>query len=141
MTGQPMTQQQLFHDIYDVIMEMREETAYAKFSPVPEKIMNTIIYCYEKGFLFFNGKCLMMGKAYQPWYNDDTHATDILLYTRKEYRGQGLAVEALEAFFQWATAIGANDVKISQSTGITGTEFNKLANKFNLKKIGYVYNV
>lgn len=141
MTGQHMTSEQLYLDIYDCIMDMRLETAYKKLTPDPEKMKKIIRWCHENGFLYYDGKCLMLGKTFTPWYNNDVHASDILLYTRKEHRGKGLAAKAIDEFLKWAKDKGASDIKLSQSTGITASEFQALADKFNLKKVGEVYCV
>lgn len=131
----------IIQEVYDTIMQMRDETTYAKFKPNKEKIIASIEYCMNSGFLYFNGKCLMMGKSYTPWHGDELCACDVLLYTKAEYRGNGEATKAVEAFIDWAKSIGADDIKLGQTTGIKPEEFNNLAKRYGMKKIGETYHV
>jgi len=145
MTEQHTTQQLPYLDeIYQLILEMRKETAFIKMDideTTEEKIKATINWCYTNGFLYFCGECLMLGKIYTPWYNNQKHATDILLYTKKESRGKGLASKALSRFIEWAQDNEAHDITLSRSTAINKEEFKMLMTKHGLGKVGEIYSV
>lgn len=128
-------------EIFQFMLLMHEETKYSKFSVNKEKAKNQVAFCIDNGFCYFDKECLMLGKAFFPWLSDDLCAADVLLYTKAESRGKGLAKKAVKAYIEWAEKIGAIDIKIGQSTGTTEKEFNKLADSLGLKKIGALYNV
>jgi len=128
-------------DIYSTIMEMRDETIYNQFEPDEDKIKRFIDGVSKSGFLYFHDGCLMMGHIYQPWFNNDKCASDILLYTKKEHRGKGAAKRAIKTFISWAKNNGAKSISLSQSTGTNQSEFSELAASLNLIKTGAVYHV
>lgn len=127
--------------VFDFMLLMHEETRFSKFKVNKEKAMNQVRECLSNGFCDFNGECLMLGKAFKPWLSDDLCTSDILLYTKKGSRGKGLAKQAVERYLDWGKKIGAVDISLSQSTGITEKEFENLADSFGLKRIGALYNV
>lgn len=122
-------------------MDMRETTMYSQFEPDEDKIKKLILFCSEKGFLYLKDGCLMLGRTYTPWFNNDLCASDVLLYTIKESRGKGLATEAIKSFIDWAKNKGAVSISISQSTGTNREEFDKMSENLGLQKIGAVYHV
>jgi len=141
MTAQHSTQQQLSLDILEVILEMHKETVFSRLNPDFDKMLRSIESIIENGFVYYDGKCLFMGKLFKPWYNDDIHATDFITYTRKDFRGEGLAKLAISQFIEWAKEKGATSIKISQSSGIKNKEYSAMAKSLNLKKVGEIYNV
>lgn len=85
----------------------------------------------------------MLGKTFEPWFSDELAASDIVLYTMKGNRGKGLAKKAVECFIDWANSKGVKrgNITLAQSTGTNSKEFKKLAEAFNMVKVGEVYNV
>ena len=136
-----MTSFNLVDEIYKTIIEMHENTGYSKHSINEYKIKSMIQDRISNGFVYFDGKCLMLGNAYTPWFSDEIFASDTILYTKKEHRGEYRAERAVKDFIEWAKEIGATNISISQSTGVNNKEFNSLAEKLGLIKIGAVYNV
>lgn len=128
-------------EIYQFMLLMHKETKYSKFKVNEEKAKKQVESCLQYGFCYFDGKCLMLGKVFRPWLSDDVCAADVLLYTKADSRGEGLAKHAVKEYIKWAEDLGAIDIKIGQSTGTTEKEFNKLAESLGLKKIGALYNV
>lgn len=135
------TRDKIVDEIIVVLYKMHDETVYFTYSINEGKARDTVNYCLDSGFVYFDGKCVMLGHCVSPWFSDDTTASDILLYTLKEYRGNGLAKGAVRTFIDWAKKKGANNIKIGQSTGVNEKEFNKMADSLGLNKIGAVYNV
>lgn len=106
-----------------------------------DKMIKTIESILTSGFVYFDGKCLFMGRAFNPWYSDEIHANDFIMYTKNEFRGQGLAKIAIKQFIEWAKSIGASDISIARSSGINKKSFEKIAQDLNLNRIGEIYNV
>lgn len=132
---------ELINEIYVVIMEMRDNTGYSKFEPNENKIKSMIESRLKNGFVYYDGRCLLIGNAFTPWFSDDICASDTLLYTRKEHRGQGVAKIAAKSFIDWAKENGATQISFGQTTGVNEKEFNKMADSLGLTKTGAVYYV
>lgn len=128
-------------EIFDMIMEMHKNTRFSAHSVIKEKIITFIEYHLREGFMFFDGECLMMGRLYAPWYNDEIHATDSLLFVKPKAQGKGLAKIAIKEFILWAKSKGATDITIAQSSGVNLNKFQYLAASLGLNKIGETYNV
>lgn len=133
--------QDIVEDIFNIIMDMHGSTGYSRFSTNEAKIRDLIKDRISNGFVYFDGKCLLMGNAYRPWFSDDICVSDTLLYTLKEFRGKGLAKIAVKSFIDWAKEIGSVEISLGQTTGVSEKEFIKMADSLGLKKIGAVYNV
>lgn len=131
----------IVQDIYNVIMEMRDNTGYSKFTPNEGKIKSMIQSRLDNGFVYYDGMCLLIGNAFKPWFSDEICASDTLLYTRKDHRGKGLAKIAAKSFIDWAKENGATQISFGQSTGVNEKEFNKMADSLGLNKTGAVYYV
>lgn len=142
MTVQLSTQQQrLLKDCFDIVMEMHANTQYSKYAVDEKDILQMIANHIVNGFVYLNEGCLFIGKAYTPWFGGCNFASDVLLYTKKESRGKGLAKEAVQEFIKWGKSKGAVSITIGQSTGVNEKEFNNLAEGLGMKRIGAVYNV
>lgn len=120
---------------------MHDETRFSQCKPCDEKVFNTVNYYIDNGFTYYDGKCLFIGKIFSPWYTDETHASDFILYTRKEFRGEGIAKVAISKFIEWAKSKGATQITVSRSSGINEDSFKKMAEELKMKKIGEIYNV
>ncbi len=144
MTGQHLTPQQTYRKgIYECLCEGHASTAYKSIPMNSEKMMQLIEFCIQDGFVYFDGECLMLGKTFEPWFSDEIAASDIVLYTIKGSRGKGLAKKAVECFIDWANSKGVKrgNITLAQSTGTNSKEFKRLAEAFNMTKVGEVYNV
>jgi GNAT superfamily N-acetyltransferase len=132
---------ELIQSIYNVIIEMHENTQYSKFTTNEDKIKDMIIARLDNGFIYYDGMCLLIGSVFTQWFCDDVFAADTLLYTKKEHRGKGLAKIAAKTFIQWAQENGATQISFGQSTGVNEKEFNRMADSLGLNKVGAVYYV
>lgn len=128
-------------EIFDMIMEMHKNTRFSVYEVDQEKIQKFIEFHINKGFVFFEDGCLMLGRACSPWYNNNIHASDSLLFVMPESRGKGLAKKAISKFIEWAKERGARDISIAQTSGVNLNNFKGLAESLSLKKVGEVYNV
>lgn len=134
-------QQRLLEDCFGIIMDMHANTQYKKYQVSEAAILQAITNHIANGFIFLKDGCLLMGKVYTPWFGGERFASDTLLYTKKESRGNGLAKEAAKAFITWSESEGAVSISIGQSSGVNEKEFNALAEGLGMKRIGAVYNV
>jgi GNAT superfamily N-acetyltransferase len=142
MTVQLTTQQQqLLKDCFDIVMDMHANTQYKNYPVNESDILQMIANHIIGGFVRLKDGCLFIGKTYTPWFGGCKFASDVLLYTKKESRGKGLAKEAVKEFIKWGKSNGAVSITIGQSTGVNEKEFNGLAEGLGMKRIGAVYNV
>lgn len=142
MTVQLSTQQQqLLKDCFDIVMDMHTNTQYKNYPVNEADILQMIANHIVGGFVHLKDGCLLIGETYTPWFGGCKFASDTLLYTKKESRGNGLAKEAVKEFIKWGKSNGAVSITIGQSTGVNEKEFNGLAEGLGMKRIGAVYNV
>ncbi len=141
MTEQPMTHHQISLEIYEFLLDMHKESRFSKFEINKEKAISTIDSLIGNSFIYYDGECLFIGRKFQPWYSDEIHASDFIMYTKKSGRGKGLAKKAIIEFIEWAKNNGATSISIARSSGINEESFKNLSESLGLKRIGEIYNV
>ncbi len=130
----------MIEDILDLCEQMHAETLYKSMSYDRETMRKTVEYMIDRGqFVYFEKGCVMLGTASKSFFGPEIVASDVLIYVSPECRGNGIAKRALTSFKQWATDNGAKMINIGQTTGVTGEEFNALAERLGFRVIGKVY--
>lgn len=83
----------------------------------------------------------MLGAISELWFNRQKIATDMGLFIVPEKRGQGLAIEFLTAYLDWAKAQGAREAYLGISTGVNVEATERLYSKFGFAKVGGLYKL
>jgi len=128
-------------EIISTAHSLFKEGVFSKSKVNLEKGIYYLLKTIREGFCYYDGECLFVGKLVNSWYTDDIHASDFLIYTKKESRGKGLAKKAAQEFIEWAKGKNAVSIKIARSSGINEESFNKMAKDLNLTKVGDIYHV
>lgn len=130
----------MIDDMLNLCEEMHAETLYKTMRYDRSTMRKTIEYLIERDqFVHYEDGCVMLGTASQTFFGPDIVASDVLMYVSKDKRGKGLAKRALSAFKSWAESKGAKMINVGQTTGVTGQEFNALAEILGFSVIGKVY--
>lgn len=90
-------------------------------------------------FIHLTDGCLMIGSLEKVFFGDSLIASDILIYVKKEHRGLGLSIAAVNEFIKWSENAGASRISIGRSSGVNEKEFKSLAVKCGFNKLGEVY--
>jgi len=120
--------------------EMHKETGYSALDYNQEQtadFFEKIITSNQ--FVHLTDECLMIGTITKTFFGDSLVANDVLLYVKKEFRGNGHADDAVKSFVKWASNMGADRVVMGQSTGVCGKEFKSLVTSCGFVKLGEVY--
>lgn len=81
------------------------------------------------------------GGAGKDWFNDEKIAFDYVMYVHPEYRKTRAAYLLVQAFINWAHAIGADRVQCGTTTGVESRGCIRLYQHFGFTEYGTVLNL
>jgi GNAT superfamily N-acetyltransferase len=80
---------------------------------------------------------IFIGCINRPWFSNDIHATDLLLYVMPEYRGKaGKVVKSLLEFERWAKDKGCNQLRTYTTYEGSSDIADKLYNRLGYSRMG-----
>lgn len=121
-------------DYKDVPVNWHKVEATIDFMSKDEN--SILLGCYDKnkepiGFL--------AGNLFNPWYSDDLHAQELVVFVTKDKRAIGAGAQLYNEFIDWAEKQNAKRVIISTTTKINEAGFDRLAKRLELERTGLVY--
>ena len=137
-----MTKTEQIEMALDHMRGMHNETVFGKLEPNIEKTRAFLSrHIDDEQFISISGNHLMLGECYTSPFSDDLAATDVLLYVKPSARGRGLGQASVESFLRWAGERGAKIITVGQSTGVQLRDFESVAERSGLSRLGSVWGV
>ena len=120
--------------------EMHKTTSYKHLDYNREKTAAYFRRLIDGGkFVHLTDQCLMLGTIGRTFFGESVISSDVILYVKKEFRGEGHSAKAINEFIKWSDNNGAERISIGQSSGVCGEEFKAVAKSCGFKKLGEVF--
>ncbi|MBM96029.1 MAG: hypothetical protein CMI09_09320 [Oceanospirillaceae bacterium] len=137
-----MTKTEQIELALDHMRGMHNETMFGRLKLNQEKLRAFLVQHIESGqFISISSNHLMLGRADPAFYSNELAASDVLLYVKPSARGRGLGKASVESFLRWASERGAKIITVGQSTGVQLRDFESVAERSGLSRLGSVWGV
>jgi len=73
------------------------------------------------------------------YFSDCTQSSDFIFYVSPGARKNGIGDKLMSEYFSWAKANNVNDISLSTSTGISTPVIEKIAEKYDMIKVGSIF--
>lgn len=83
---------------------------------------------------------IIVGVVLDYWFNDDTYATDLVLYVKKEYRTSNYGYRLIKSFINWAASKDVEEITTGISSGVDIDKAGRLFERMGFKNKGKMYS-
>jgi len=136
-------------DILTLGIAMQQEGAYSVIPFDIERAAQSIIHMVINnpngfGLLAYDGDkpVGMIAGAMAPYFfGAGELASDYVWYIEPEYRGSRAAIRLLKEFKSWATDMGASELYMGVTTGVSAERTGQLLQRLGFKPVGGNYKV
>lgn len=149
--SKPILRRAVMDDVWRMVQigtTMHEESSYRTYGFDPMKVAQTLTYNIKSDagvsvVAEVDGEIVggMIGYITQHYFGPDKVALDMALFILPEHRKGMLAVRILKAWIEEAKSLGANQISISNSTGVEIDKVKSLYEMVGFKQVGYVFHM
>lgn len=134
--------------LLELARQMIAESRYKNFTMNEYKLTALLDYLIDKdtGFVIVfekDGEIIggFVGSITEQFFSDAKVASDYALFVSPDKRGALIGIRAIKAFIEWAKKNGADDIVISQSTGVKVEQYAKMCEFVGLQHVGNNYAI
>jgi len=124
--------------------EMHLESNYASLDFATDKVHDFLLYMMDYGVVLVEEKSGTVvggiaGYISQPFFSNDSIATDLGLFISKQHRGGITAIKLIKSFTEWAIDHNVKQIRPAISVGGDVEGVTKLYERLGYKTAGAVF--